>query len=428
MFHILRLRHGLLATLMALQCAAICNAKLIPRRDPLDGAIDATIIAILSPQSPGVFRIEESFLGAIYPGQDLRLPGFALVVEDRTSPVAGVERTEPMDANTRVLVFLKPAKDVPKQYARYGDWAVAGYGNCYFYTHNPHDLTELRSLASSALTLRYSWEAARDIPDERRRVEALWPFLWDHNSSCFDATKAELVRIGPIAGDYIAEQFDSMTYVQRGRLLWEIANYRSSRLHKAVAEDLVKQEQLWAELLSRHGKFATYEEVSRPERMRYYPRRVEDSEANLADDIHGEMYYGLTGLGKFEDRADLPLVQETARWALKYRFKQVDDAALDTFRRMPARENVAIIQAIWDEYSKRPFRGNELQSYDVMRALETHLYPEAIPVMAQFVNVSFANQIARGFLVKMTGVNLGGDREAWLRWWAANRDRLGAKR
>ena len=428
MRQVLRMRSGFLALLIALQCASqICNAKLIPRRDPLDGAIDATVIAILKQETPGVFRIEETFLGAVYPGQMLQLPGFSLVVEDLSTQFAGVGRTESIDTNTRILVFLKPAKDDRKQYARHGDWAIAGFGNCYFYTRNPLDLTELHQFAASALTLRHSWEAARDVPDERKRVEALWPFLWDHNGSCFDATKAELSKIGSVAGDYIAEQFDSMDYLQRGRLLWEVNVYGSTRLHRAVAEDLMTQEQLWAQLLSRYGRVATYSEVSLPQRTRYNPRRPEDFEADQADDIYGEMYSGLSGLAKFEDRGDLQLIRETARWALKYRFKQVDDAALDAFRRMPARENVAIIQAIWEEYSKRAYRGNELQSYEVMHALETHQYPEAIPIMAQFVNVSFANDIARRFLVRMTGVDHGGDQGAWLRWWAANKGRLSAQ-
>ena len=63
---VLSLRSGLLALLIALGWTSqICNAKLIFRRDPLDGALDATVIAILSQQAPGVFRIEEAFLGLV---------------------------------------------------------------------------------------------------------------------------------------------------------------------------------------------------------------------------------------------------------------------------------------------------------------------------------------------------------------------------
>ena len=421
----LSLRSGFLALLIAMQWTPqICNAKLIARRDPLDGALDATVIAILRQQAPGVFRIEEAFLGPVNPGQTLELPGFSLVVQDYSTPFAGVERTEPINADTRILVFLKPARGDQKREPRYGDWAIAGFGNCYFYTQNPKDLTEFHRFAASALALRHLWETARDIRDEAKRIEALWPFLWDHNGSCFEATVAELRKIGPAAGDYIAQQFGSMTYLQRGQLLWDISTYRSSRLHRAVVDDLLKQQQLWAQLLSHHRGSATFEQISRPQRMHYSPQRAEDLEADQADEISGEMYYSLSGLAKFEDRSDLPFIQESARWALKYRFKQTDDAALDAFRRMPARENVAIIGEIWEAYTKRPFRGNELQSYDVMRALETHPYPEAIPVMAQFVNVSFANEIARKFLMKMTGVDFGGDQRAWMRWWAANQKRV----
>src|SRR5262249_23468559 len=149
-----------------------CEAKLIPRRDPLDGALDATVVAIVKQQSADVFQVEETFLGVVKPGQTLRLPDFVLVVEDRSSDIviAGAERTEPINADTRILIFLKPADITRKQYVRYGDWAIAGFGNCYFYTQNPRDLTELRSLAGDALELRHSWERARDIRDEWGRV------------------------------------------------------------------------------------------------------------------------------------------------------------------------------------------------------------------------------------------------------------------
>ena len=73
---------GFVLFLTAFVSQATSNAKLIPRRDPLDGALDATLIVIMRPQSQDMFQVEEVFLGDAIRGQSLTLPGFKLVVED----------------------------------------------------------------------------------------------------------------------------------------------------------------------------------------------------------------------------------------------------------------------------------------------------------------------------------------------------------
>lgn len=183
-------------------------AKIIPRRDPLDGALDATVIAIISRQSPSTFRVEDVFLGEVARGQSLSLPGFKLAVEDTSAFMTGVERIEPIYSNTRILIFLKPAAAAARGSEKFGEWAIAGFGNCYFWSHDPDQISSLQSMAIGALALRQSWEAARDLPDERRRVEALWPYLWNDNRRCYSQTEAARLKIGPVAGDYIAEQLE----------------------------------------------------------------------------------------------------------------------------------------------------------------------------------------------------------------------------
>jgi hypothetical protein len=108
-----------LLLLVAMLSQATSDAKLIPRRDPLDGALDATEILIVKQLSPGLFLIEEVFLGASIKGQSLSLPGFSMVVEDRSTPIAGRERIEPIGENTRILVFLSRAhSDLTFRHAR----------------------------------------------------------------------------------------------------------------------------------------------------------------------------------------------------------------------------------------------------------------------------------------------------------------------
>jgi hypothetical protein len=106
--------------------------------------------------------------------------------------------------------------------------------------------------------------------------------------------------------------------------------------------------------------------------MRYNPRRPQDAEANAADDIYGVLYQGFVGLGSFNDRNDLTFTRESALWAVKNRFKQLDDAALDALAKLPDKENLPVIHAIWDEFSKNPFVGNALNPSLVTKALDAN--------------------------------------------------------
>jgi hypothetical protein len=407
---------GTLFLLLAiLQSSVPCNAKLIPKRDPLDGALDATLIVIMKQQAKDTFRVEESFLGGVGIGGLLRLPGFKLVVEDRSSFRVGVERIEPIYNGTRILVFLKPAK------ARIHGWDVAGFGNCYFWSHDPGKPDSLRAMAVSALDLRRSWEAARGLSDNRQRVEALWPYLWNHNGSCYKQTEAVLREAGSVAGDYIAGQLSGMTYQQKMFLLPDFGKYPSELLHAALIRELKRQEAAWEELLRRRGEFARYDEVNPPDRIHDFARRPQDAESDEAEEIDGVLYYGFAGLTGFHDRSDLPFIRESALWGVKYRFKQLDDAALGAFAEMPDKANLPVIEAIWKEYSTTPWTGNELSPFDVMRTLEAHRFPEAIPLMAQFVNVSFAPELAQRFLKEMTGVDFGNDSKRWREWYESHK-------
>ena len=353
-----------------LLCQLLCDGHIVYRRDPLDGALDATVIAIVSLQPSGAFRAEKVFLGDVASGDLLFLPGFKLTVEDRSALIAGVDREEPIYRNTRVLVFLKPASANTIDSARLGRWMVAGFGNCYFWSHDANQTSALESMASSVLALRQSWQAARDLPDEQKRVEALWPYLWDGH--CYRQTEAALQEIGPVAGDYLAEQLDGMTYRQKDVFLSHFASYGSTRLHTALIHELKKQQAAWEDLVRRHGRFATFDQIDRPGRMRYSVRRPQDSEADEADDIYGVLYQGFVGLGNFHDRNDLPFLRESALWAVKYRFKQVDDAALDAFTKLPDAANLPVIEAIQKEYSKKPFVGNKLDASAVATALDAN--------------------------------------------------------
>ena len=377
-------------------------------------------------QSRDAFQVDEGFLGDIGKGQTLLLPGFSLVVWDESTIICCSERIEPIQSNTRILVFLKPASTVPAHQQRYGEWAVAGLGNCYFWSHDPGDIAPLREKAEQALVLRSSWEAARNLPDKQRRVEALWPYLWDHNDCCYKQTEATLQEIGAVAGDYIAGRLEGMSYRQKDVFLCNFAEYGSDRLHAELILELKRQQQQFEVMLRSHGA-ATRDEIDPPGRNHYYPPRPENADADRISGISGVLYQGFIGLGRFRDRNDLPFIREAAVWGLKYRFRQPDDAALAAFTLMPDRQNLPLIESIWKQYSSRQFAGNKIQAYEIIQALSAHRFPEAIPLMARFVNAGFMQDVARQFLAEMTGVNLGGNERGWRDWYESHRREPGVR-
>jgi hypothetical protein len=148
-----------------------------------------------------------------------------------------------------------------------------------------------------------------------------------------------------------------MSYQQKDVFLNHFAGYGSVQLHDELIRELKRQQTAWEALLRRRGAFATYDEVDPPGPMHYYPRRTEDAEPDEASEINGVLYQGFTGLAGFRDRNDLPLIREAALWGLKYRFKQLDDAALGAFAEMPKRVNLPVIQSILERVFEQAVRG-----------------------------------------------------------------------
>ena len=84
---------------------------------------------------------------------------------------------------------------------------------------------------------------------------------------------------------------------------------------------------------------------------------------------------------------------------------------------MPDRANLPLIDAIWKEFTQRPYEGNALSAFDVTRALRTHRYPETGPILAQLLGDEVAGNEARGFLKEIVGQDLGKDPQPWLEWY-----------
>jgi hypothetical protein len=234
--------------------------------------------------------------------------------------------------------------------------------------------------------------------------------------------------MGPSAGDYLGELLPTLSYDRKVLLLDVAGNVRTPMLHNALVADLRQQQKVWLGIMAKEH-VSKYDEINPSGRTRSYPGRPQDTAAaDLASDLYGELSYGMEGLANFKDRQDLPLFRELALWAVRYRFKQIDDVALRKFGDMPERENLPVISAIWREFSLHPFRGNELKAHDIILALAAHKYVETIPLMAPFVDAGFMQDAAQEFLRTMTGVDYGNDADRWLAWYDGNKARLAAPR
>jgi hypothetical protein len=88
---------------------------------------------------------------------------------------------------------------------------------------------------------------------------------------------------------------------------------------------------------------------------------------------------------------------------------------------MPEETNLPVIEAIWREFSAREFNGDELNPLDVVRALHTHVYPETVPLLVNFLRDANAGSEARAALAQIARKDLGDDADVWLDWYKAHR-------
>ena len=220
----------------------------------------------------------------------------------------------------------------------------------------------------------------------------------------------------PVAGDFIAERFDRLSDRERQRLVLDAASYDGKKLHDVLRSYLQDLQRRYEQFLKNRGPGAD----NLIEKWNEAPQEVKE--------IWGCLYYGLAGLVSFKNRDDLPYIRELTAWAIKYRFKQTCDAALKGFQTMPDKANLPLIDAIWKEFSRRPYEGNTLNEHDVAWALYAHRYPEAVPILAPLLEYDSVRLEVHHNLKKIVGQNLGDRPQAWLDWWYKQRSKPPAVR
>jgi hypothetical protein len=380
-----------------LHSSSVSFAKLVSARNYRNGILDAELVVIVSEKSPSSFRVEEAFLGSANRGVSIELRGFRLFTEQQYGP----DIVEPITPDTRILLFLCHKKGMPAA------WETTDFGHSFFWVQNPEQVPQLRKTAEQAVALRRRWEAAANTPDPRLRAEALWPFLSmkDYGPSFLEHTRSALQKIAPISGDYFAEHFDDMPHWNRMDLFQNAGAYGGDKLHQKLTNHIKAQQEFYESSVSMH-KLNDHNALANWNAM---PDSVKDS--------YGDIYYGLAGLASFQRRDDLPLIREIARWAVKYGLEQTCEAALDAFRTMPDKDNLAVISLIWRKFPLGSGEGDEIFHVDVIQSLCAHKYVQTVPLLAPFVTDGFAGAEAQAALAAIVGKDLGEKPEPWLAWY-----------
>ena len=372
-------------------------SRLILRRDARQGVLDAELVAIVNHLTEDEYEIEEVLLGAGEPGDSLRIPGFKLFTMQQYGP----DVIEPISRQTRILLFLQHQQGDLKS------WEPTHRDYCFFWVQNPADVFQLQNIAQQAVDLRRRFEQAVSVPDPQHRVEVLYPFLWDYGASFFLHTREEFLKVGTIAGDYIADRLESMPFEQRSMLLrLERGTYGSDKLHSALLRHLQVEQELWDGYVNGDGEDPRTSNAlwyGSPEAIRY---------------VDPEISYALAGLTRFRYRADLPVIRPVALWAAKRELGGICSYALGAFQEMPERANLPVIEAIWKQSQVHPQYFGESFRTDVGGALITHKFREAIPQLVQFLgDFIWANRVNES-LTSIVGCNLGRDPKAWLEWYS----------
>jgi hypothetical protein len=386
-------------SLLAGSVAYGAPGKLGPVRDARAGILDSSLVVIVKQQKPDSFKIERVFLGRAPSGGTISLPGFKLF-ENRDE---GPDVVEAITPSTRILLFLNRSAKNPQ------DWVVTQEGNCFFWVNDPGQAARLEQIASAAIRLRRAWEAARDTRDLAKRVNALWPYLWEEDRYFFKATLAELMKLGSVSGDFIASRFDSLSALQRKMLFGYMGAFGGNPLHQAVVAYIKKAEA--------PGSSGDHRNTA-PRPAGTLGGRTPGFTGTNGSSVDTDMSIsdGLEGLISFKDHADLPYIRDLALSAVAKGYRQTCYSALSAFARMPDRDNLPVIDEI------RRASANQMPlvvAVTVITALSAHRYAETVPQLAFYLDDKNSAPLAQRYLSEIVGKDLGRNKQSWLDWYSA---------
>ena len=401
---LMSLRVGLL--LMVLPIAG--GARPGPPRDARSGILDASLIVIVKPKVTDTFEIEQVLLGKDARDRTVHLPGFTLFTYNDSGP----DFVEPITPSTRILLFLRHPGDKPDE------WEITGSGYCFFWVPTPEKTEDLKKIATDAINLRKTWEAARDLQEPGARMKALWPYFWEERGYFFKQTLGEFQKLGPVAGDYIASQLDSLKDIQRKMLFGYFGSFGGEKLHQTSIEYI---KGAGASTGAGGGSVAGLGAGPEPAvpAPRFGPRGpVGQRSAALDPSIQADenIADGLDALASFKDVRDLAFIRGVALSAVRRHYSRSCYSALGAFSDMPDRSNLAVIEEI---YRAKVDQSEMVARVMIVRTLATHNYPETIPLLAPFLDDKTVAAETERAMAGIVGKDLGPLKEAWLDWFKA---------
>lgn len=372
-----------------------------PPRDARSGILDASLIVIVKPKVTDAFEIEQVLLGKVVRDRTVHLPGFTLFTYNDSGP----DFVEPITPSTRILLFLRHPGDKPEE------WEITGSGYCFFWVPTPEKTEDLKKIATDAIILRKTWEASRDLQQPGARMKALWPYFWEERGYFFRQTLGEFQKLRPIAGDYVASQFDSLKDIQRKMLFGYLGAFGGEKLHQTIIEYIKGAE-------AGGGTGAGLGAGPEPTvpAPRFGPRGpVGQRSGSLDPAIQGDenIADGLEGLASFKDVKDLAFIRGVALSAVRRHYSRSCYSALAAFSDMPDRANLAVIEEI---HRVKVDQSEMVARVMIVRTLATHKYPETIPLLAPFLDDKTVAAETERALAGIVGRDLGPLKEVWLDW------------
>jgi len=368
--------------------------EMVRPRDAFGGVLAADLVVVLRHLEGDTFAVEEMLLASAPHEETLVIPGVRLT----TYSLFDEPMSLPITKGTRILTFLK--QTTPDS----GLWTVVPYSHNSFWVEDPAQVDKLREIASEALRKREAWLAVNAVEDPAKRVEAIWPFLWMTASSTL--AREALIKIGPPAGDYLADHLADMPHHERMQLIQYAGLFGGEKLHRTMRLEMEKaRARVMVLREARDAAAAPSDERTRLQREVMYAL--------------GEIYYGIAGLTWFKDRNDLPFIRELALWAANIGGRQPCEGALRAFHEMPADENLPVIEAISHAF---PDRRDDIASW-LIWALEPHKSLKAAPVLIELLGDRYAARDARWLLGRLAGQDLGEAAEPWLQWYREQREK-----
>jgi hypothetical protein len=324
-------RRKMMATAIGLALMWLCppmGAKTLEYlQDPNDAIFSATDVVIVASAGGDDFKVEQSLLGSAKDDQTITLPGFKLLQwkfpEDRVAV--------PITGGTRILLFLHTDPHDA------GKLQIAEDGMGYFY-RDVGQVDDLRQLAEKAIAEKKKWDAIVAMKPSMAKVEALWPYVrgsWLSDSRRM--TLAELSKMKPLAGDYLADRLPWYKPDERVGMMQLYPQIPSQNLRGAIIADM-------------QGACAAVDVYL-----------AEEQRDNLDGDLPGEIDAarqeigsGLSAITKCRDPNDLPLVRDTLPWLLRTHCDGAVGFCTEFLRDCPDQANIPILKAVWEHYRPSP--------------------------------------------------------------------------